>query len=322
MGFKDNIGEYSKIAIRVARLAQVSMLLEVSAYPKPGNVHRLRNFKETRYEHFLVSSSVAIEYFRRTAFRGLGVSLGFLDYEDIGIGGLIEECMRDVINSQNGGNTCLGTITLLIPICAASSMAMAKKEDMIDGLRHALSKILKSTTSYDAVSFYRAVRIAKPGGIGRSEWLDVYDDDSLEIIEKENISLYKIFKYSSSYDSIAYEWATDFKISFEKGSPYLYRLLREGCDINTAIVHTFLKILSEVPDTLIIRKTDRETAVKVSRMAREVLDSGGLTSDKGKRLLEKMDEKLRIHGNLLNPGTTADLTASSIMLVLLRGVKF
>ncbi|WP_455363487.1 triphosphoribosyl-dephospho-CoA synthase, partial [[Eubacterium] cellulosolvens] len=37
----------------IAAALQLAVLLEVSAYPKPGNVHRTRDFELTRFEHFL-----------------------------------------------------------------------------------------------------------------------------------------------------------------------------------------------------------------------------------------------------------------------------
>jgi len=62
-----------------------------------------------------------------------------------------------------------------------------------------------------------------------------------------------------------------------------------------------------------------ERAVEVSEMARGVLEAGGVRTLEGRRLLEEMDSKLRRSGGALNPGTTADLTASSIYIMLLEG---
>ncbi|MEM2622936.1 MAG: triphosphoribosyl-dephospho-CoA synthase, partial [Candidatus Nezhaarchaeales archaeon] len=47
--------------------AQLAALLEVSAYPKPGNVHRLRDRWGKRFEHF-VAGSVAIGPIVKEAF--------------------------------------------------------------------------------------------------------------------------------------------------------------------------------------------------------------------------------------------------------------
>ncbi len=35
------------------RCINLSSLLELSGWPKPGNVHRTKNFKGTSFEHFL-----------------------------------------------------------------------------------------------------------------------------------------------------------------------------------------------------------------------------------------------------------------------------
>jgi len=39
--------------------------LEVAGWPKPGNVHRTKNFNKTRYEHFLSGIAAIQPIFRR-----------------------------------------------------------------------------------------------------------------------------------------------------------------------------------------------------------------------------------------------------------------
>ena len=60
MNFNINLSEdeYSgdKITAYITRCAQLSMVLEVSASPKPGNVDRDHNYIDTDYEHFLTSA--------------------------------------------------------------------------------------------------------------------------------------------------------------------------------------------------------------------------------------------------------------------------
>ena len=103
-----------------------------------------------------------------------------------------------------------------------------------------------------------------------------------------------------------------------------------------AIVHTFLRILSEFPDTFIARKiglkkeNDVKRAVEIgiretrwiSEAAMRILDLGGLTTEEGRSALWELDEKLQNLGKDYSPGTTADLTASSLMIALLAGLKF
>jgi len=91
--------------------------------------------------------------------------------------------------------------------------------------------------------------------------------------------------------------------------------------VNVATVHTFLKILSEVTDTLIARKAGSTKAKMISKKAKQILDMGGLTTQKGRSLLQKLDKKLRDSRHQLNPGTTADLTAAALALTTLNGYR-
>ena len=95
----------------------------------------------------------------------------------------------------------------------------------------------------------------------------------------------------------------------------------ESKPMNTAIVHTFLKILSERPDTFIARKVGKQKAIEVSEEAKVILELGGLETPAGKKSLTEFDKQLRSKGNSCNPGTTADLTAAALALCSLRGYR-
>ena len=103
-------------------------------------------------------------------------------------------------------------------------------------------------------------------------------------------------------------------ITFEIGYP-TFNSTKPTKGINKATVQTFLTILSIYSDTLIARKYDVDTAQKVSEDAKLIIAEGGILTDKGKQMINEFDKSL-IKKNL-NPGTTADLTASSVMVALL-----
>lgn len=42
----------------IAKIAQIASALEVSGYPKPGNVHRTRDFEDMEFEDFVISGIV------------------------------------------------------------------------------------------------------------------------------------------------------------------------------------------------------------------------------------------------------------------------
>ena len=60
-------------------------------------------------------------------------------------------------------------------------------------------------------------------------------------------------------------------------------------------------------------------AADVSRRAAAALRAGGVRSAEGRRAIKVMHEALRDADNIANPGTTADLTAAAIFVVLLDG---
>jgi triphosphoribosyl-dephospho-CoA synthase len=88
-----------------------------------------------------------------------------------------------------------------------------------------------------------------------------------------------------------------------------------------AIVHTFLKVLSEHPDTFIARKVGAEKAREISLDAKKILELGGVETSEGRKSILELDRKLRVSGNLLNPGTTADITAAALALCTLGGYR-
>jgi triphosphoribosyl-dephospho-CoA synthase len=308
-------------AKHISRCLELAMLLEVSA-AKPGNVNLTAGFEGTRVEHFLASAVVAEFWFEEAARRGIAVHDKKLGVSAVGMGRIIKECTADINAWQKGGNTLLGTVMLLVPIAVAAGMTPTEENFGFDfhRLRENLRLAVESTTAEDAVHLYEAIGVAKPSGLGGVPDLDVTDPASKTRLLKENVSLYAVFKIAAGYDDICSEWVNNYPITFDLAYPYLTAQLKRG-DLNTAVVHTFLKVLSEHPDTFIARKVGAEKARRVSLDAKKVLELGGLATAEGRKSLREFDRKLRESGNLLNPGTTADITAAALALCTLNGYR-
>jgi triphosphoribosyl-dephospho-CoA synthase len=189
-------------------------------------------------------------------------------------------------------------------------------------LRRYVKKVMENTTINDTLAVYEAVGIANPGGLGKVEKYDVTDELSKSLIRKDGVVLQDFLRISAGWDDISKEWITGMKITFEVGYPTFVKVYDDSKDVNIATVHTFLEILSNYPDSLIQRKMNREKAVEVSEKAAKVLEEGGLLKETGKAMCWKLDEELSRFQGKLNPGTTADLTASSIFVALLEGFRF
>ena len=308
-------------AKHISNCLELAMLLEVSA-SKPGNVTPTASFEGTRIEHFLASAVASESSFEEAAHRGVTVSENKLNISEVGIGQIIKECAVDINSWQKGGNTLLGTVMLFLPIAVAAGMTPTEENFVFDfsRLRANLRLAAESTTAEDAVRLYEAIDVANPSGLGDAPDLDVTDPASKARLLKENVTLFEVFKIAADYDDICSEWFHNYPITFDLAYPYLTAQLERG-DLNTAVVHTFLKILSEHPDTFIARKASVEKAREVSLDAKRVLELGGLETPKGRAGLRELDKRLRASGNMLNPGTTADLTAAALALCTLGGYR-
>lgn len=325
----------------VRRCAELASALEVSGWPKPGNVHRVRDRGDTRFEHFIAGSIALGSSIGDAALRGVMASKGLVPLSKLGVGKLIRRAVMDVMSSHRGGNTHLGICLLFIPLSIASTKTYVEGcgfEE--DALRRNIDIVMRSTTPIDAIDVYRAIAMANPpsrmGRVSYGRAPDLYDRSARVKILREGITLYDVMLESSLYDNIARELVTCMEISFEYGFRYFVETFESTRDINIAIVHTFLKILSMFPDTFIARsvglkiESDVRRAVEVgvketlwiSIEAGRILDLGGLTTDRGRDALWRFDEKLHSLGREYNPGTTADLTASSLMIALLNGLRF
>ncbi len=278
----------------IMKASQIACCLEVSSF-KPGNVHRNRDYKDIKYHHFLLS----------------GIAFGNVVYEasqdNKDIGKYIKSA---VIESKKWSptNANLGIIMLHMPIGMASGKIDGFNENT---LKKEIIAITKNTTVNDAINVYEAIEIAMPNINPPKEGPDAQKNDAKHELVEKNLTLYDVFKISSTWDSISKEWTEGFNISF-KGYGLLNEYYMEHKNINLAITKTFLSILSEHPDTLIARKKDLDTSKMVSEMAKNILDNEFKKED-----IEEFDKFLSKEGNKLNPGTTADLVASSLMIFLL-----
>jgi triphosphoribosyl-dephospho-CoA synthase len=320
--------------------AQLAAALEVSSWPKPGNVHRTSDFSDTKFEHFIAGSIALGPATHKAAKRGMLSGLHSFELKEIGIGRLIKETVENVNSWHHGGNTHLGISLLFIPLASAAGFS-SSTVGTIDpnSLRRNVRKIMRATSITDASYVYDAIISAGSTALGRlqqPDLPDLLDQEAQQDIQKNQLTLFDLMKASSGWDNIAHEWTSGLEICFKTGYPTIITQLNETGNLNLAIVHTFLTILSNFPDTLIARKVGIkqtpfiEEAVHiglkatnwVSETAKSVLMNGGLKSKEGTRKLWTFDYKLKHAGGELNPGTTADLTAGSLMIALLCGLRY
>ena len=276
-----NPRSHTEKADYISRCLELAILMEVSGYPKPGNVHRTADFSGTTFEHYLASAVAIAPAFRKLAEQGIRVSNDEIGPSEVGIGYAINDAVGRMLESQNGGNTLLGAIIILAPVAAGAGMI--RNSFSLSKLRENIKIVVESTTPEDAIQVYDAIARVSPGGLNSSKELDVQNPESKQKILDEGISLFDTFKIASEYDSIASEWVNNYPITFDLGYPFLVKELKETRNLNTATVHAFLKILADVPDTFISRKVGPAKAR--SNFSRSI------TGPKRRRVINTFGEK-------------------------------
>jgi len=257
-----------------AEQAQMAMMLEVAAFPKPGNVDRCHDFHSTRLEHFLASIILVRPSLENAS--GPGARVGAVIYDAVAR-----------TNVHSGGNTHFGAFLLLIPL-------------VMGGDIHGAINVTRRTTVDDALNFYRAFGMTQVRVL-TSDRLDVNDPSALESIVRQQMTLYDIMAHSAVNDMVAREWINGFK-RVRTGAD----LLKKNGSGRDAIVLTFLDLLSDEPDTFIVKKHGAEIAEATMKNAREVRN--------GTRDLTLFDKDCIDAG--INPGSTADILIGSLYVAL------
>ena len=289
-------------ALDVGVVTQLACLLEVSA-PKPGNVCPGRHFADARYEDFLASAAAIGGPLSGAGTRPLGAT--------------IRLAIESTANWAES-NTNLGLVLVLAPLARAAALASTSHElrptsheRRATSLRDSLRQVLATTTVGDAKDVYAAIRRASPGGLGQVDEQDVSGEPTVTLVDA--------MRLAADRDSIAREYATAYETTFEAGAPALERARADALEWDDAIVETFLTLLAAHEDTHIARRAGASVAAGVTNEAREVLSAGGVRIAGGRRALEEFDRRLRDERCRANPGTTADLTAAAIFVVLAGG---
>jgi len=284
-----------KIApVNIADLVKSACMLEVLA-PKAGNVHPGAGFADTDWLDFVRSASAIAPVMARA--------------DKLGVGGAVLEGVRRT-QAAVGRNTNLGIILLLAPLSLAASRCGTSCSAAV--LRRETVRVVREARLADSRKIYRAIALAKPGGLGRAERGDVASQRVLPMAEAMTLA--------APRDQVARQWAGGFADVFETLAPAIEAAMASGETFEgmlDSIANVHLRWLATEPETLIARKCGEKVAASAMRRARSAVDAG-LHTQIGKRRAAALDRWLRADGNRRNPGTAADLLAAAIFVALWR----
>jgi triphosphoribosyl-dephospho-CoA synthase len=209
-----------------------------------------------------------------------------------------------------GCNTNLGILLLCAPIACAAEAEPAE-------LRPAVEAVLAGLTQDDAAAAFRAIALARPGGLGTAPSQDVHDAPS--------VNLRAAMALAAERDRIARQYRDGFAELFDLALPALpcgFSLPSRASsaaggrpDVATvaSVQALYLLLLSTRPDSHIVRKHGEAVAQNVMSAAQgwraRGADPPALDADPA---FAAWDVALKARG--VNPGTTADLTVAALML--------
>ena len=259
--------------------AVLACVWEASAR-KAGNVHRDRDFSGLSYLDFLQSAAAIGPAFARAGEQRVGATV----LEAL-------QATRRVVAT----NTNLGIVLLLAPLATVP---------LDEPLGTGIGTVLDRLTIEDSRDVYTAIRLAQPGGMGDAPEQDVKAEPTLPL--REAMAL------AQDRDLIARQYANGFREVLTDGVPALVHHSQKRGNLEDAIVHTHLHLMSRYPDSLIARKCGVAVAEDAGRRAADVLAGRAAYAD--------LDAWLRADGNARNPGTSADLVTACLFAALREGL--
>jgi triphosphoribosyl-dephospho-CoA synthase len=263
--------------------AALACIWEATA-PKPGNVYRAADFDDTTYVDFVTSAVAIAPVIDRIA--------------DLGVGGAVLagiEATRALIGPKN---TNLGILLLVAPLAAAKDKP----------LRDSIAEVLAALDADDCRDVYAAIRLTQPGGLGDASDADVNAD------APPAISLVDAMQLAADRDLVARQYTTGFAETFAVADAIAAHAATRP--LGDAIVRAFIELLAREPDSLIARKCGLERAREVSGGAKSVLECLASGEDVYHAVLADFDFWLRSDDNRLNPGTSADIIAAALFVLL------
>jgi triphosphoribosyl-dephospho-CoA synthase len=201
-----------------------------------------------------------------------------------------------------GCNTNLGIVLLCAPLLAAFERCGGAGGP--HALRQELEAVLQSLTLDDARAAYRAIALARPGGLGRACEQDV--------AAAPTVGLRQAMALAADRDRIAWQYLHAYPDVFDLGLPAFLTPPAAGMAPGHSMQLAFLEFVAGFADSHIVRKHGDAVAQCViaqaaqwrSRARRgELLDPDPAFA--------RWDEDLKARG--LNPGTSADLCVAAAL---------
>ena len=261
-------------------------VLEATA-PKVGNVSPGRSFPDLSHVDFIRAADIAAEAFEEKNCFAEAILAATVK---------TSEACRSNVN--------LGILLLLGPLYRADELLSERRVTLPDqdDWSSAVKGALKDLDAGGELVIFEAISVAAAGGLGRAEKWDVNESH-------QKVDLIEAMRLAANKDRIARQYVEGFSDLLVNVVPVLRQSILECRDWLRGIGHAQIRLMSRESDSLIARKNGEDVAEAVRDRVHGV-DLGNIQD------WVSLDGELRKQGNQLNPGTTADLIAAGLFVLL------
>lgn len=268
---------------QLTRAVHASFIGEADAL-KPGNVSRYADGHDMSYADFVRSADAATPP---------------LCEPSAGVGRRILAAVK-ATRAAVGCNTNLGMLLLFAPLVRARQLGGRDEP-----LRAATRTVLAGLDTDDTRAVFEAIRLASPGGLGRAPDHDVHGPPEA--------GLQAVMAAARDRDMIALQYYSNFGEIFDIGLISIKNYKNRWKRLEWAIVGCYLTFMARFPDTHVVRKHGLKVAEATRKTGAELLQRLENNNPEDiKNVLLEYDRELK-NANI-NPGTSADLSAASLLL--------
>ena len=251
--------------------------------PKPGNVSFASPGHGMTAAEFVASARCTADVLGTP-----GLSLG-------------ERVLRSIeaTHAATGCNTNLGIVLLCAPLAHTALHGNRKGP-----LRAGLARVLDEAGVADTDKVFRAIRLAEPAGLGRSERHDVRGLAAAP--------LRKVMREAENRDRVARQYARCYEDIFDTGLPVLAASRRRWPGPQS-VVALYLEFLARFKDSHIERKLGTVAAQRVRLEAQRLVENLDVSSSSEMNFEDLMRFDRLLKRRRINPGTSADMTVATLL---------
>ncbi len=274
-----SLERFRHLASTPAGAIRWACILEATA-PKVGNVYPGQSFADLNYDDFITAAEVVSQT---------------LTTDNVAMSQRMFAAIQRTVELV-GNNVNLGIVLLLGPLVAADFGRVSSDWKV------SIARVLGGFGPTDGQYIFQAILAASPGGLGRVQANDVQTTCG-------PVDILQAMAQAADRDRIARQYATGFADLIENIVPVVRGAIESTGDLLTGIATAHLLLLASDPDSLIARKCGHPFAVQVRDRASQININDW-------QQVQRFDRWLRSDGNKRHPGTTADLIAASLYLIL------